>query len=274
MSMDEIVTTSGAMEAVNLCLRAVARPGDTIAIESPTYYGVLQAIEGLGMKALEIPTHPRDGISLEALEFAIKRNQVKACVLIPNFNNPLGSCMPEANKKQLVEMLARREPPAAPAGPRTVGIGDTDAGDAAELLKITVWFAPACFIMLSVLWYFFFRRGWISGAVFALLVLLNFPIAALGVFALTGVLTSLNPDAAPSSSERRGPVPVTATGADFATTTRVDLTVTPGVPGPNTFEAEVTGFDDGRPVDALHIHSYAEEEVSRKVVTILFAAAL
>lgn len=111
LSMDEIVTTSGAMEAVNMCLRAVARPGDTIAIESPTYYGVLQAIEGLGMKALEIPTHPRDGISLEALESAIKKKQVKACVLIPNFNNPLGSCMPEANKKQLVEMLARREIP-------------------------------------------------------------------------------------------------------------------------------------------------------------------
>jgi DNA-binding transcriptional MocR family regulator len=111
VSMDEIVTTSGAMEALNLCLRAVAKPGDTIAIESPTYYGVLQAMESLGMKALEIPTHPRDGISLEALEFAIKRNRVKAILLVPNFNNPLGSCMPEQNKKQLVEMLARREIP-------------------------------------------------------------------------------------------------------------------------------------------------------------------
>ena len=109
LSPDDIVTTCGAMEALNLCLRAVAKPGDTIAVESPTFYGILQA--SLGMRALEIPTHPRDGINLDALEQAIKRNKVKACLLIPNFNNPLGSCMSDKNKKQLVEMLGRREIP-------------------------------------------------------------------------------------------------------------------------------------------------------------------
>jgi len=91
LSPDDIVTTCGTMEALNLCLRAVAKPGDTIAIESPTFYGILQA--SLGMRALEIPTHPRDGIDLDALEQAIKKNKVKACLLIPNFNNPLGCCM-------------------------------------------------------------------------------------------------------------------------------------------------------------------------------------
>lgn len=111
LSPDDIVTTCGAMEALNLCLRAVAKPGDTIAIESPTFYGILQAIESFGMKALEIPTHPRDGIDLGALETAIKKNKVKACLLVPNFNNPLGSCVSDKNKKQLVEMLARRRIP-------------------------------------------------------------------------------------------------------------------------------------------------------------------
>lgn len=111
LSSQGIVTTAGAMEALNLCLRAVAGPGDTIAIESPTYYGILQTIESLGMKALEIPTHPRDGISLEALDSALKRHKVKACLLLPNFNNPLGSCMPDRNKKELVGMLARRRIP-------------------------------------------------------------------------------------------------------------------------------------------------------------------
>jgi DNA-binding transcriptional MocR family regulator len=111
LSPDDIVTTCGAMEALNLCLRAVAKPGDTIAIESPTFYGILQAVESLGMKALEISTHPRDGISLEALEYAIKKNKIKACLLVPNFNNPLGSCMSDKNKMQLVEMLGRREIP-------------------------------------------------------------------------------------------------------------------------------------------------------------------
>jgi DNA-binding transcriptional MocR family regulator len=109
LSPDDIVTSCGTMEALNLCLRAVAKPGDTIAVESPTFYGILQA--SLGMKALEIPTHPRHGIDLEALDLAIKKNKIKACLVIPNFNNPLGSCMPDKNKKHLVEMLGRREIP-------------------------------------------------------------------------------------------------------------------------------------------------------------------
>lgn len=111
LSLHDIVTTCGGMEALNLCLRAVAKPGDTIVIESPTFFGILQVIESLGMKALEIATHPRDGMDLEALEHAIKRNRVKACIMIPNFNNPLGSCMPDKNKRALVGMLSRREIP-------------------------------------------------------------------------------------------------------------------------------------------------------------------
>jgi DNA-binding transcriptional MocR family regulator len=108
---DEIVTTNGAMEALNLCLRAVASPGDTIAIESPTFFGVLQAIESLKLKALEIPTHPRDGISIEALEEALRRTRVTACLFTPNFNNPLGSCMSDASKKRLVMLLAAKNIP-------------------------------------------------------------------------------------------------------------------------------------------------------------------
>jgi DNA-binding transcriptional MocR family regulator len=111
VSPDEIVVTSGCQEAINLCLRAVAKPGDVIAVESPTWYGSLQSIESLGMKALEIPTHPRDGISLEALELALERHRVRACVLVLNFSNPLGARMPEENKRRLVRMLAEHEVP-------------------------------------------------------------------------------------------------------------------------------------------------------------------
>jgi DNA-binding transcriptional MocR family regulator len=111
LSSRDIEITFGSTEALNLCLRAVAEPGDTIAVESPTYYGILQMIESLRMKALEIPTHPRKGISLEALDSAIKKHKIKACFVMPNFHNPLGGCMPEESKKQLVELLARREIP-------------------------------------------------------------------------------------------------------------------------------------------------------------------
>lgn len=105
ISSEEIIITAGCLEAINLCLRAVARPGDVIAIESPTYYGIILMIESLGMKALEIPTHPQYGVCLENLEVALMKKQVKACLFILNFNNPLGSCMPDERKKQLVEML-------------------------------------------------------------------------------------------------------------------------------------------------------------------------
>ncbi len=111
LSPDQIMTTVGAQEAIGLCLRAVAKAGDTIAIESPSYYGILQLIETLGMKALEIPTHPRDGVSIEALRLALDETRVKACLFVPNYQNPLGCVMPDANKKELVELLAEREIP-------------------------------------------------------------------------------------------------------------------------------------------------------------------
>ncbi|HTL31052.1 MAG TPA: PLP-dependent aminotransferase family protein [Tepidisphaeraceae bacterium] len=108
---DDIVTTSGSQEALGLALRAVAKPGDTIAIESPTYYGVLQTIEVLGMKALEVPTHPRSGVCLESLGRALRQSKIKACLFVPNFNNPLGSLMPDDAKKKLVRLLEQREIP-------------------------------------------------------------------------------------------------------------------------------------------------------------------
>jgi DNA-binding transcriptional MocR family regulator len=111
LAAGEIIITSGAMEALNLCVRAVARPGDTIALESPTYFGLLQILESLGVKALEIPTHPREGMSLEALEFALERSKIAAVIAMPNAQNPLGFTMSDDNKKRLVKMLARRGVP-------------------------------------------------------------------------------------------------------------------------------------------------------------------
>lgn len=111
LDADEFIVTHGCMEAVNLSLRAVAKPGDVIALESPTYFGLLQIIESLGMKAMEIPTHPRNGISLEALELAIDREKVKACIVMPTVSNPLGGTMPDAAKKKLMRMLGERDIP-------------------------------------------------------------------------------------------------------------------------------------------------------------------
>jgi DNA-binding transcriptional MocR family regulator len=111
ISPDDIVVTCGAQEALGLCLRAVAKVGDAIAIESPTFYGILQLIEGLGLKAVEIPTDPRTGVCLNALGEALDANRIAACLFVNNFNNPIGSCMPDESKRALVEMLAARRIP-------------------------------------------------------------------------------------------------------------------------------------------------------------------
>ena len=108
---DEIITTIGCMEALNLSLRAVAVPGDIVAIESPTYFGVIESIRELGMRVVEVPMHPRDGMDLDALEGILGRHKIAACFSTPSFNNPLGSCMPERNRRRLVAMLARRQVP-------------------------------------------------------------------------------------------------------------------------------------------------------------------
>ncbi|HHJ13686.1 MAG TPA: PLP-dependent aminotransferase family protein [Gammaproteobacteria bacterium] len=108
---DEIVITSGCQEALILSLRAVAAPGDVVAIESPSFYGLLQAIDSLGLKALEIPTDPATGISLEALELALEKWPVRACALTANFSNPLGGIMPVEKKQALVALLGRHEIP-------------------------------------------------------------------------------------------------------------------------------------------------------------------
>ena len=107
----EIVVTGSCTEAISLCLRAVAKAGDTIAIESATYFVLLQLIESLGMKALEIPTHPKTGPSIDALEVALNAGLVQAVLLIPNANNPLGCVMPEANKQRLAALLSRHDIP-------------------------------------------------------------------------------------------------------------------------------------------------------------------
>lgn len=104
ISSDDVIITCGCMEALTLCLRSVAREGDTIAVESPTYFGVLQLIESLRMRAVEIPTHPRHGISLEALEDAFKDSNVTACLFMPNFHNPLGCVMSDDKKQALVQL--------------------------------------------------------------------------------------------------------------------------------------------------------------------------
>ncbi|MBQ4879189.1 PLP-dependent aminotransferase family protein [Pseudoalteromonas luteoviolacea] len=104
-SIDDIVITNGAQEALAIALQCVTQPGDVVAIESPGYFGIIELIENLGLRALEIPVCPDDGLWLEDLAQALIQHDVKACICSTSINNPVGSVMPEHRRQSLLSML-------------------------------------------------------------------------------------------------------------------------------------------------------------------------
>jgi DNA-binding transcriptional MocR family regulator len=111
LTPETLAITCGCTEALSLALQAVTKRGDTVAIESPTYFGLLQVLEALELKALELPTDANDGVDIEALEKALKSKPVSACLFSSSFNNPLGCSMTDARKRALVELLRRHAVP-------------------------------------------------------------------------------------------------------------------------------------------------------------------
>lgn len=111
LSPDDVVITSGCTEALILALTSVAKPGDTIAVESPTYFGLLHTLEMLGLKALELPTDPTSGVNVDGLARLLDTQPVAACMFSSSFSNPLGSLMPEAQKRELLALLSRQGVP-------------------------------------------------------------------------------------------------------------------------------------------------------------------
>lgn len=104
----EICITNGAQEALAIALQVVAKPGDIIAVESPTYHGLLELIDSLGMLAIEIETCPQEGVMLSSLEKTLDAHPVAACMFSPTLANPLGVSMPEDCRLQLAKILDAR----------------------------------------------------------------------------------------------------------------------------------------------------------------------
>ena len=102
---DQIAITNGGQEALLLALKAVASPGDVIAVETPTYHGLLELIDSLGMLAVEIETCPEEGVVLGELRRTLEQHRVKACMFSTTLSNPLGVTMPERDRRKLVEIL-------------------------------------------------------------------------------------------------------------------------------------------------------------------------
>lgn len=108
---DDLVITNGATEAIHLALLAVTSPGDTIAVETPAFFGTLLTIESLGLRVVEVPSLPGTGLDVSALEQALSRERLTAVVAVPNIGNPLGGLMPDEEKARLVRLLAAHRVP-------------------------------------------------------------------------------------------------------------------------------------------------------------------
>lgn len=165
LAPDQILMTNGSTEAIQLALRCLTKPGDVVAVETPVYFGLLQTLESLGLKALEIPCTPLHGISLEALEFALSHGPAIQClVVVPNFQNPTGALMPDEHKIRLLELGRRYHFPIIEddvfgdlhySGERPLPIKAWDHdGMVIYCSSFTKSFAPA------------FRLGWTAGGKF------------------------------------------------------------------------------------------------------------
>ncbi|CCO23534.1 PLP-dependent aminotransferase family protein [Maridesulfovibrio hydrothermalis] len=111
ITADDLLITTGAMEALYISLRTLTRPGDLVLIQSPSYYCFLQLVENLGLRAIEVPSCPENGINPDRVAEITRTFDIKACIFAPNFNNPDGSLTSEDRKREIVKNLAERKIP-------------------------------------------------------------------------------------------------------------------------------------------------------------------
>jgi len=109
MDASDILITDGCREALSIAVRCICKPGDMVAVEKPSFHAGIQLLHGLGMNLLEIPTDPATGISVEALELALEQWPIKAILVTPTVNNPLGFNMPVERRHALLRLAREHD---------------------------------------------------------------------------------------------------------------------------------------------------------------------
>lgn len=104
VSADDICITSGCQNSLYLSLQTTIKAGDTVAVESPAFYGILQLLQQLQCKVIEIPSSPTQGLGINLLTDAANKWQINACIVTPNFATPTGAKMPIENKQKLIAL--------------------------------------------------------------------------------------------------------------------------------------------------------------------------
>ncbi|TDO95942.1 PLP-dependent aminotransferase family protein [Marinomonas balearica] len=105
---DDILITLGCQNAIIHSLQALTKPGDFVAVESPTYHGILQALELLELKAIEIPCTHNEGMDVKALKAAAESHTIKTIIVTPNYQNPTGATLSTENRQQLLKLSTEK----------------------------------------------------------------------------------------------------------------------------------------------------------------------
>ncbi|WP_286235687.1 PLP-dependent aminotransferase family protein [Thalassotalea sediminis] len=107
LNEEQFCITSGCQHALFLALLCITKPGDNVAVESPAFYGVLQSLEQLSLNIIEIPSCAETGMDINALEQALNKWPIKACIVTPSFATPTGARMPLNKQKMLLNLATK-----------------------------------------------------------------------------------------------------------------------------------------------------------------------
>lgn len=102
----ELLVLSGSQQGIDLVARTFLDPGDSIAIEDPSYFWATCNFTSFGARMLPVPVS-ENGINLDALEAALSRRRVKILYVMPSFQNPTGSTMPLQQRSELLAIAAK-----------------------------------------------------------------------------------------------------------------------------------------------------------------------
>ncbi|MEZ5336951.1 MAG: PLP-dependent aminotransferase family protein [bacterium] len=103
---NDIIITAGFRRALDLILGFILQPGQKVAIEAPSYSGLLNVLiaKRVGIEPVPMDSEGMDTAYLEGL---VRRGEISAVITIPTYHNPTGITMSQARREHLLEIAAR-----------------------------------------------------------------------------------------------------------------------------------------------------------------------
>lgn len=102
---EELLITSGSQQGIDLVSRVFLDPGDVVLVENPTYLAAIQAFAAYQVRLVSVPSDD-DDIRVDEVADLIRAHRPKLIYVVPSFQNPQGTTMPQDRRAQLAEICA------------------------------------------------------------------------------------------------------------------------------------------------------------------------